>query len=226
MRQYSVQQTSLTFKWVFKRLIPSLPGPGSPGFPALCRILHPYGLNASGVTVEAPSSRLSELTLSLSLLDNRVALRMTCGFLEMYVSSLITGDEEKLVKILELSFPTLSEIDSEVGEGEAQVRVATHLKLPPLENFTLLHEHLIGPASNAKLIPEAAVYKIDVEDASRTKELRVVIAKSIAFEDALFVEVNSIYDGPLAISDLAKRVEADLESVIGILGLEEGPEGV
>jgi hypothetical protein len=142
----------------------------------------------------------------------------------MYVSSLIVGDEEKLVRILDLSFPTLSEIDAEVREGEAQVRTASHLKLAPLENFTLLHEHLIGPESNAKLIPEAAVYKIDVGDASKTKELRVVIAKSIAFEDALFVDVNSVYDGPLVIPDLAKQVEADFESVIGILALEEGPE--
>lgn len=142
MREFTVERTSVNFKWTFKRMIPSLPGPGTSAFASLCKGLQPYGLTPSRVTVEAPTARLSDVALGIGLLDNRVALRITPADFEMFVSELFEGDESNLVDIGNLSFAALLEVDEEAGQGNAELRVSSHLKLAPLENFAVLHEHL------------------------------------------------------------------------------------
>jgi hypothetical protein len=226
MREYTVEQSSLTFKWTYKRIMPLVPTPGTPSFAALCGGLAPYDLEASRVTIEAPTIRFGDVTLGIALLNNRVALRLTPSFLELYVSHLYVGDDEKLLGIVDAAFAALKEVDSDSSQGEAHVRIASHLKLAPLENFAVLHEHLKMSDSVPDFIPEVAAYQIDLTKESRTKELRVGIAKSVPFEDALFVDVNSVYGGPIETAALAKQVESDFNLVVEKLGLTEKAEAV
>lgn len=226
MRDYTVEQSSLNLKWAYARMVPFVPTPGTPSFAALCKGLSPYNLEPARITVDAPSSRFGDVTLGIGLLNNRVALRLTPGFLELHVSDLYDGDEEKLLSIVDLAFAVVNEVDPDSSQGEAHVRLASHLKLAPLENFAVLHEHLRMSDSISEFIPEAAAYQIDSTKASNTKELRVVIAKSLAFEDALFVDVNAVYAGPIETAALAKQVESDFELVAARLGLKEKVDSV
>ncbi len=221
MREYTIEQSSLTFKWTYKWIMPLVPTPGTPSFAALCKGLAPYDLEASRVTVDVPTTRFGDVTLGIALLNNRVALRLTPSFLELYVSNLYDGDEEKLLGIVDVAFAALKAVDPDSRQGEAHVRIASHLRLAPLENFTILYEHLKMSDSIPDLIPEAAVYQIDLPKESGTKELRVVIAKSVAFEDALFVDFNSVYSGPVQPAELARQVESDFNLVVEKLGLKE-----
>src|SRR5258705_12633134 len=114
MRAYTVEQTSLSLKWTFHRMLPSLPGPGTPGFADLCKGLHPYGLLPAAVTVDSPTTRLGDLYIGIVLLDNgRLTLRLSCSGLELFLKELFIGDEEILVQIVDLVFVALSSIDSE-----------------------------------------------------------------------------------------------------------------
>ncbi|MGH9930526.1 MAG: hypothetical protein ACREA9_15045 [Pyrinomonadaceae bacterium] len=227
MREYTVEQSSLNFKWSLKRMIPSLPGPGTPAFATLCKGLQPFGLIPSRVTVEAPTARLSDVALSIALLDNRVTLRITPADFEMFVNQLVEGDENNLVEIANLSFAALFEMDDDARQGKAEIRVSSHLKLAPLENFAILHEHLRLAESIAGFIPEAAVYQVEVSESPETKELRVVVAKSIVFEDALFIDITAPYDGEIDIPKIARQVELYFELVTEKLGLtEKAQEGV
>jgi len=224
MRDYTVEQSSLTFKWSYKTIMPFVPTPGTPSFAALCKGLASYELDASRITVDAPTTRFGDVTLGIALLENRAALRLTPSFFELCVTSLYEGDDEKLLGIANAAFATLKEADSDSGQGEAHVRIASHLKLAPLENFAVLHDHLKMSDTVSDLIPEAAAYRIEMPKESQTKELRVVIAKSVAYEDALFVDVNAIYPGPVDTAALAKQVEADFNLVVEKVGLKEKTE--
>lgn len=221
MRDYTVQQSSLNFKWNYQTIMPFVPTPGTPSFAALCKALAAYGLDASRITVDAPTTRFGDVTLGVALLENRAALRLTASFFELYVSSLYEGDEEQLLGIADAVFKILKEADSDSEQGEAHIRVASHLRLAPLENFAVLRDHLKMSDTMAGLIPEAAVYQIECPSESLLKELRIVVAKSVAYEDALFVDVNAIYPGPIEAATLAKQVESDFYLAVEKIGLKE-----
>lgn len=99
MREYTVEQSLLDFKWTFQGMLPSLPGPGSPAFAELCKGLQPYGITPFAVTVDSPSARLGDLILSIGLLSGRVTVKFSSSTLEVYVRELLVGDEEKLIPI-------------------------------------------------------------------------------------------------------------------------------
>src|SRR6266705_3372186 len=122
MREYTVEQSSLTFKWIFHRMLPSLPGPGSPAFAELCKGLHHYGINPGTVIVDSPSSRLADLNVSIGLLENRVNVRISSAVLEVFVRELLVGDEEKLVPIADLLFVALKAVDGDAIQGQATLK--------------------------------------------------------------------------------------------------------
>ena len=201
-----------------------MPTPGPPSFAVLCKTLAAYDLDSSKVTFDAPCTRFGDVTLGIALLENRVPLRLTPVFLELYVTSLYVGDEEKIIGIVNGAFAALREVEPDSSEGEAHIRIASHIKLAPLENFALLHDHLKMSDSVSDLIPEAAIYQVDVPKESGAKELRVAIAKSIPFEDSLFLDVNAIYPGPMDTASLATQIESDFNLVAERIGLKEKTE--
>lgn len=129
MEEYSVEHSSVECRWLFKRMLPSLPGPGTPPFARLVKGLHSYGIDPSGITVDAPSSRMGDLVLGIVLLEKRVAVRITASSFELFVSALYVGDEATLVKIAELILSALREIDAEADQAEAKIRTSSHLTL-------------------------------------------------------------------------------------------------
>ncbi len=221
MRAYTVEQTSVNFKWAFQRMLPSLPGPGTPAFADLCKGLHPYGLTPSAVTVDSPTTRLGDLYIGIVLLDNgRLTLRLACSGLDFFLKELFTGDEEILVRIVDLMFVALGSIDVDAIQGKANIRTSSHLKLLPGECEAMLREHT-KLESAPSLIPDAVVYKVDLGSDSKAKELRVVIAKSLVYPDAIFLEINADYEGPFYAATVAEQVQIDSERITELLGLTE-----
>ena len=221
MREYTVEQSSLNFKWTFQRMLPSLPGPGSPAFVELCKGLHPFGINPSTVTVDAPSSRLADLNLGIGLLDNRVIVRINSVGLELIVRDLLVGDEEKLIPITDLVFIALKAIDADVIQGQATLRTYSHLKLAPGEYDLLLREHVGFPERAPAFSPHAVIYNVQPEADSRAKEITVTIAKSLAHIDSLFLDISADYDGPIPPSELAEQMNLNGERIVEMLGLRE-----
>jgi len=226
MREYIVEQSSLTYKWTFQRMLPSLPGPGTPAFAELCKELHPYGISPSRVTVDTPSIRLSDVTVGIGLLDNRVALRLTSSAFELWLDELLEDDEEKLIPIADLVFTALSSIDADVVQGDAKLRISSHLRLSPLENDALLREHIKFFESVPHFIPDAVVYKIDFGQDSNAQELRIAIANSHVYPDSIFVDITADYKGPISNAQLAEQMNTDYERIIGTLGLKQQVEPV
>lgn len=221
MREYTVEQSSLNFKWTFERMLPSLPGPGSPAFAQLSKALHEYGITPSTVTLDAPSIRLADLTLGIGLLNNRAIVKISSGALELFVRELLVGDEEKLIPITEHLFTALKEIDSDVVQGQASLRTYSHLKMPPGEYALLLREHINLSEGNSPFAPEAIIYNVRPEQDSKAKEIKVTIAKSLAYEDSLFLDIVADYIGPIAPSELAQQMNVDSERIVEMLGLRE-----
>ena len=224
MIEYSVEHSSVEGRWLFKRMLPSLPGPGSPPFAKLVKGLHSYGIDPSSVTVDAPSSRMGDLVLGILLLEKRVAVRLTASSFELFVSPLYEGDETALVEIAELLLNALREIDAEADQAEAKIRTSSHLSLTSANAEMFLVGHLKLSAPDEGLVPDAVAYKVSSGEGIRASGLRVVISKSIAYKNAVFVDVFADYSNAPALEELAAWVSSDFEVIMKLLALTEGEE--
>lgn len=223
MREYTVEQSSLTFKWTFKRMLPRLPGPGSDEFPDLCKGLHPFGLTPSKVMVEASSpSRMSDISIGIGLLNNRLGIRITPESIEFVLNELLVDDEEKLIPIADLVFAAVRAVDEDAIYGTANFKTSSHFKLPPGENAELMREHQGFEESGLDL--DAVVYKVDLGNDSPVREFRMAVAKSLAYEDAVFVDTSVTYEGPATPTELATYINTDAERALELIGLREKAE--
>ena len=66
--------------------------------------------------------------------------------------------------------------------------------------------------------------KVSLGDDIRASGLRVVVSKSIAYKNAIFVEVFADYSEAPAAEALATWVSADFEAIMKLLALTEGEE--
>jgi len=132
----------------------------------------------------------------------------------------IIGDEEILVQIVDLMFVALRSIDVDAIQGKANLRTSSHLKPLPGEAEAMLREHT-KLESAPSLVPDAVVYKVVPDSASKATELRVAIAKSLVYQDAIFLEINADYDGPFSAATLAEQVQTDSDRITKLLGLSE-----
>src|SRR5205823_5509349 len=108
-------------------MLPSLPGPGTPAFAKLARELHPYGISPAAVSVDAPTSRLGDVTVTILLLNNRVTLTITSSTIELAVRGLLKGDDPSLIAIGDSAFSAVMELEPTANKGSAQIRMSSHL---------------------------------------------------------------------------------------------------
>jgi hypothetical protein len=112
----------------------------------------------------------------------------------------------------------LKEVDEEVDKGRVNITYRAHLSLPPAQTIPFLHKYLTANISN--LEPDAFAYKVHMKDATDIQDSRLVMAKSLLFDNALYIDlaVDYIIDGkPL---EPGQRFENDLESVLALFELK------
>ncbi len=221
MQDYSVEHSSVECRWIFNRMLPSLPGPGTPAFATLVKGLQKFGIDPSGITVDAPSSRMSEVVLGIVLMDKRVAVRIAASSFDLYVSPLYFGDEAALMEIGQLVLNAVREIDTEADQAEARIRTSSHFSLIDADAAKFLDYHLKLTAPNQALIPDAIAYKVTAPAETHASGLRVVFSPSIAYSNAIFVEVVADYSKALNIEHLATWVTADFEGIMKLVSLQE-----
>lgn len=224
MREYTVEQSSLSLKWTFQRMLPRLPGPGSDEFAKLCKGLHSYGMTPSKVVIDASSNIMSELTLGIGLLDNRLRIRITAESIDFMLNELFVDDEEKLVPIADHVFTAVRAVDEDAVYGTANFKTSLHFKLPPGDSAALLREHQGFQQSGFEL--DAVIYRISLGTNSLARDFRMAVAKSLAYEDAIFVDTSVNYEGPVTPTELATYMNVDSERALELLGLREKIEPV
>jgi hypothetical protein len=218
MLNYEIQEATIIYRWTFNRMLTYIPGPGTAPFTTLCRRLQPHGISPSEISVDAPSSRLSDVMLAFALLGNRVLIRINLAWTEIFAKELAPEDIPALFEIGDALVTTLKEIDEEVDKGRINITYRAHLTLPPSQVTPFLHKYVT--ANIPDLEPDAFSYKVHLEDAIDVQDSRLVVAKSLLFDNALYIDLvaNYIIDGkPL---EPGQRFENDLESVLALFELE------
>jgi hypothetical protein len=227
MIEATIEKASITYRWTFERILWVLPGPGTPIFAALSKALHPYGIPPSAIVLEAPTSKLDDVILGISLSDPRATLRLSYGWFELDVNDLYDEDIPALIKIVELVFAALSEADEDVHRGRATFHHYAHISLSAPDPEAFLAEHLPLSRSVSGLIPDALAYKPTLSGRVDIQEMRAVITKSLAFNNAVFIQFTVEYISSGTPAQSAERFTQDHLHILELLGLKlnTSPEG-
>jgi hypothetical protein len=218
MPSYEIEEATLIYRWTFNRMLTYIPGPGSAPFNTLCRRLQPHGISPSEISLDAPSSRLSDVILLIVLFGGRVQIRVNLAWAEVFAKELADEDVTALFDIGDALVTALKEADEEVDKGRVNITYRAHSSLPPYQTVPFLHKYLTANIPN--LVPDAFAYKLHLEDASEVQDSRLVVAKSLLFDNALYIDlsVDYIIEGePLK---PGRRFERDLESALALFELK------
>lgn len=207
-------------------MLPSLPGPGSPAFAKLAKALDPFGISPSGVTVDMPSSRMSEVVLSIVLLDKRVGIRITAASFELLVNGLFVDDDSSLITIVDSVFDALRSVDSEWVAGTLSHRVTSHLRLTNENAQEFLAMHQVSDTVGLGLVMDAIAYKVHRHegDSVHASEIRFVLAKSLLYKNALFVDLNATYPELTDTATLLTWMNSDFDRTLAMLDLFEATD--
>lgn len=227
MRECTIEQASITYRWVFDKILPLMPGPGTPTFAALCRKLQPYGISPLGITLDAPTSRLGDVILAIALLDESATLRLSYGWFELMVRGLSVNADDleseystALINIVNETHAALREVDTDSRLGHAKVNCEAHISLPSLEHEAFLRDHLHPTEDIPDLTPDAFAYTIKGSNVSHIQESRVVITRSVVFPSAFFINLSMDYSALSDTAALAKQLVDDIERTLALLGLK------
>lgn len=219
MRQCVVEQSTVVYRGTFGQMLPWLPTPGNKGFDSLTKGLTKYGLTPTSIEIEAPTNRLNDFVLTMSLLSDRLKLKLSYGWFEFLVSSLYEGDEPSILDIANIVLTTLNGIDSEVSQSFVKYQHYAHLKLEPSQAEGLLRENL-APAESSELVPDAFAYQIRWKELKDGEQARVIVARSLRVENGLFIDLTIDYVSPDEPVQMIARLNKDYERVLEVLGLE------
>lgn len=115
-------QSALTCRFTFHNILPGLPVPGTPAFAQLCRDLKRFGFSAEKFSLETPSAKLSDVRVTVALLQEAVTLRVQYEWLELVVPALVQGHEDSLPDIINTTLQALALLDPGVGKGDLVVQ--------------------------------------------------------------------------------------------------------
>lgn len=219
MRECTVEQSTVVYRGRFTRMLPWLPTPGNKGFPTLSNGLSKYGLSPVGIELEAPTNRLNDVVLTMSLLADRLKLKLSYGWFEFVVSNLFEGDDPNIVEIANVLFATLGEIDSETSQRVGEYRCYSHLKLGESQAEDVLRENLGGMGSS-ELLPDAFAYQLKWNEFKEGENARIVVARSLRVDDGLFVDLTIEYVSPDEPTQMIERMNRDYDRALGLLGLK------
>lgn len=221
MREFDIEQASLNVRWSYQNIMSALPVTGTEAFGVLCKKLAPFGLSASRILLEAPSTKLGDAVMTIILLDGRLGVKFWISSFEIIIDELYEGDEKNVVDIANVVFEALKKIDEDAKKGTAHVRLMYHLKLAPTENSKILSEHLLMAKENTRLIPETAIYQMTVEADSALQNARVALAKSVGYEEAIFLNLDLDYSRIENLTTFKDIITSDVYNIFGNFGLED-----
>lgn len=218
MRECTVEQSTVIYRGTLAQILPWLPTPGNKGFATLTRGLSKYGLTPSSLEIDTPTNRLNDFVLAMSLLNDRLKLKLSWGWFEFFVSSLYEGDDPNLVEIANVLFATLREIDNETSQKVGEYRSYAHLKMGPSQAEDVLRENLSGRGTS-ELLPDAFAYQLTWKELKEGEHARIVVARSLRVDDGLFVDLTVQYSSPDEPSQMMERMNSDYGRALSLLGL-------
>lgn len=220
MREYTVKQSSVTWRLTFRDLLSSLPVPGTDAFDELRTLLKPFGMTAEKFSVEAPSiqaqaTRLSDVRVVISLFQDSVIVKFNYDALEITIPA-VTGDvAESALSVAVLVLPCFEGLEI----ASTSIESASHLELESKDPQAYLGERII--TQDASIAPDAFAINFMPLDDSPVTNCRIVVARSVKYESSVFVDFFGVYPNfdAKALPAFMEQTRSDYRLRLQMIGL-------
>jgi hypothetical protein len=190
MYNCEIEYANLNLNWKFPFMISQLPVPATESFNFLIKGLRPFGITPRALTLEAPSSNLDDVVLSLILLNHKFVVRLTYSGIEAEGKDIYADEVLQILQILAVVFNSLEKIDSEIKRGIGVVRLSLHLSFLEKIVDDYLSERISAKINRESATPEAVIFSLEFDELTRVIPTKITLAKSLAVENGLFLEIN------------------------------------
>ena len=190
MYNCEIEFANLNISWQFPFMISQLPAPSTEAFDFLVRGLRPFGISARSVSIEGPTTNMDDVSIEIKLLNYQLNLSITYSGFEITARDVDEDDAIQILQILPVVFKSLEKIDSEVVKGIGSTKISLHLRLFEKMVDEYISERVSAKINNKNFNPEALVFSLDIDEITKHFPTKVTIAKSLAVDNGLFLEIN------------------------------------
>jgi hypothetical protein len=201
-------------------MLPALPSPGTPQFAKLAGALQAFVVDPRGITFEAPSTRMADVSLNFALLRGEARLQFTYEGFEILVAQLVDEHLAVIPKLAAIARQVLQESCSGSAPGRYQVTYSAHLGLEPGRAASLLAEYLPVRSEDRELAPDGFAYRVQRPDRPEVVEMRLVVAQSLRLKEAVYVEFTATYLDELPAEEVANKAIEDTLNALAKVGLK------
>lgn len=223
MYKSEIEYASLRAIWKFNQMLPQLPVPATEPFAFLVKQLAPFGIDSRSITIETPSYNLSDVSFTIELINPRIRLKITYEEIEILSDNVEEEDVLNILKIMSIVFESLEKLDPETKKGIGDAKISLHLTFLDEKVEDYLSERISDKIQQAT--PEAIIFVLKDDATIDEFSIRITVAKSTAFENALFLELGyqtqklSI-ENPMAFFESVKTHYQDVFSRLDIKLIE------
>lgn len=225
MYKCEIEFANIGLSWRFPRMVPALPSPFTESFGFMVKELAPFGLTPRSVNLESQGTSLEDAAISITLLNFRLIIRLTYGGVEVEGKDIYSDDVIQILQILKVIFDTLEKVDQDTKLGNGNVKASLHLKLQTGDIDSYLGERISATVNHKHIKPEAAIFNLDFDEITKQFPLKITMAKSVAFDNGLFLEINYRVNGAADVelkepSEFMARLAEHYQVVLSTLDLE------
>lgn len=190
MYNCEIEIANLNLSWKFPFIVSQLPVPGTEAFNYLVRGLQPFGLTARSVSLESPGSNLDDVAIVINLLNYKFTVRLTYSGIDAEGRSIEADEAIQILQVLQIIFESFEKIDAETKNGSGVVRLSLHLKLLEKSVIDYISDRVSVKLKKQNVEPEAVVFPLDFDELTKRLPTKITIAKSVAVENGLFLEIG------------------------------------
>lgn len=226
MLDYAVHRASAGFRLIFNSVLPSLPLPGTNQFAALCRGLQPFGLSADGINVSTQAIRLADFGLECSVMQGRVTLKITHGWMEANIPTFQESDTQLVPVLLEAATDAiLGDWRNSLTAPVTRLTYGAHLSLPADQLRSFLTDHLPPKYEPLGLSPDAFAYNVATDGEHKELEkARVVFARSLLLDAGIYVEFVLEYGYSITAAKSIDRAQETIWRTLETFGFERSKQ--
>jgi hypothetical protein len=133
---------------------------------------------------------LDDVAVVINLLNYKFTVRLTYSGIDAEGRSIEADEAIQILQILQVIFDSLEKIDAEIKNGSGIARLSLHLKLLEKSVIDYISERVSVKLNNQNVEPEAVVFPLDFDEITKRLPTKVTIAKSVAVENGLFLEIG------------------------------------
>ncbi len=226
MASYRIENATLSTEWKFNHILSELPTPGTKGFANLVQGLQPFGLTDRGISLQTPTNNLSDVRLDLALPDHRATVSIGYSYIILNAGEVFDGEAATLLRIIQAVFSAMVEVDPKTEQGKGTTRVSLQLPLLDEQADAFMARFAKKQEGPPTIIPDAAAFIVKHDETSQEARTRIIFARSIHYDNALFCEVSWEYESDIIGKpiDFLGRLVAEELNILTLFDLHNAEE--